>query len=50
MDVEFADGRVRAQAEGASPAETSTASPAVAPSKPRSRRSGGDGQGSLFGG
>jgi exodeoxyribonuclease VII large subunit len=50
MDVEFADGRVRAQAEGVSTAQTSTPSPGIAPARPRSRRSGGDGQGSLFGG
>jgi exodeoxyribonuclease VII large subunit len=45
LDIEFADGRVRAQAEGDAPVEA-----AVIPPKPRRRGtgSGGEGQGSLF--
>jgi len=47
LDIEFADGRVAAIADGESGA------PGAAPSKPRTRRSGGEGQsggqGSLFG-
>jgi exodeoxyribonuclease VII large subunit len=50
MDIEFADGHVRAQADGPSPVEGSSAGPAVAPSRPRGRRGGGEGQGNLFGG
>ena len=50
MDIEFADGRVRAQAEGTSAATDVPAEPAVV-RKPRGRRqSGGSDQGSLFGG
>jgi exodeoxyribonuclease VII large subunit len=44
LDIEFADGRVAATAEGAS------ASPSTVPAKPRSKPGGGNpGQGSLFG-
>jgi exodeoxyribonuclease VII large subunit len=43
LDIEFADGRARATAEGA-PA----LAPAVPPRPRRRRRSGGEGQGSLF--
>jgi exodeoxyribonuclease VII large subunit len=44
MDVEFTDGRVRAQAEG-----VSMSAPAPSPSKPRRRRSSPSaGQGNLF--
>jgi exodeoxyribonuclease VII large subunit len=43
MDVEFTDGRVRAQAEG-----VSMSAPAPSPSKPRRRRSPAAGQGNLF--
>jgi hypothetical protein len=45
VDIEFADGRVRARAEG--PPEPGAAPDASA--KPRSRRGGDKGQGSLFG-
>ena len=41
LDIEFADGRVRATAE------TTTSEPAAPPVR-RRRRSGGEGQGSLF--
>src|SRR5262249_10335395 len=45
LNIEFADGRVRATADG--PAVTAP-SPASAPTKPP-RRGGGEGQGNLFG-
>jgi exodeoxyribonuclease VII large subunit len=49
LDIEFADGRVRARAEGP-PAAGPGPGAADAPAKPRSRHGGGDkGQGSLFG-
>ncbi len=41
LDIEFTDGRVGAVAEGSS-------APSAAPAKPRGRKSGGPGQGSLF--
>src|SRR5215471_16656341 len=44
LTIEFADGRVRATADGAA-----AAAPASNPAKP-SRRGGGEGQGNLFGG
>ncbi len=46
VDIEFSDGHVRARSEGV-PAIAPAASDA--PAKPRSRRGGGEGQGSLFG-
>jgi exodeoxyribonuclease VII large subunit len=50
LDIEFADGWVRAQAEGAFGAASDKTEIATF-RKPRSRRDGGDsGQGSLFGG
>jgi exodeoxyribonuclease VII large subunit len=45
FDIEFSDGRVRALAEARSIAPATESVPA----KPRRRRSGGEGQGSLFG-
>jgi exodeoxyribonuclease VII large subunit len=45
LDIEFADGRVRAQADGTGAAPRTTEPPA----KPRSRPGGDGGQGSLFG-
>jgi exodeoxyribonuclease VII large subunit len=49
LDIEFADGRVAATADGVSAAPASPASP-PAPAKPRSKPGGGNpGQGSLFG-
>jgi exodeoxyribonuclease VII large subunit len=48
LDIEFMDGRVRAQAEAAAIAQPDRPLPEV---KARARRGGGDpGQGSLFGG
>ncbi len=44
MDIEFADGRVGARAEG-----ERTSFPPPSPLKPRRRGGGGEGQGSLFG-
>lgn len=41
LDIEFSDGRVGAVADGAS-------APAATPAKPRPRKTGGPGQGSLF--
>jgi exodeoxyribonuclease VII large subunit len=47
LDIEFVDGRVRAQAEAAAVAQPDRPLPEP---KPRARRGGGDpGQGSLFG-
>jgi exodeoxyribonuclease VII large subunit len=46
LDIEFADGRVRARVAGASGGQPTAASPAT-PAKPRGRR-GDPGQGSLF--
>lgn len=43
LDIEFTDGRVGAVAEGGSGAV-----PSAAPAKPRTRKGGGPGQGSLF--
>jgi exodeoxyribonuclease VII large subunit len=48
LDIEFADGRVRARAAGAATAQPAGAGP-DAPAKPRGRRGGDPGQGSLFG-
>jgi exodeoxyribonuclease VII large subunit len=48
MDIEFADGRVRARAEGPAAAEPATGAPDTT-GKPRPRRDGNPGQGSLFG-
>jgi exodeoxyribonuclease VII large subunit len=48
LDIEFADGRVRVRAAGAATAQTAGAGP-DAPAKPRGRRGGDSGQGSLFG-
>jgi len=49
LDIEFADGRVAAVAEGASTSPPSAPASVPAP-RPRSRKGGGDpGQGSLFG-
>ncbi|HVZ53700.1 MAG TPA: exodeoxyribonuclease VII large subunit [Pseudolabrys sp.] len=49
LDIEFADGRIAAVADGEGAAPP--ASPAPAPKPPRTRRGGGgEGQGSLFGG
>jgi exodeoxyribonuclease VII large subunit len=47
LDIEFADGRVAATADGAGKAREMP-SPAAAPAKPR-KPGGGSGQGSLFG-
>jgi len=44
IEIEFADGRVGARADGAPAADR----PAAEPVKPRSRRDGGPGQGDLF--
>jgi exodeoxyribonuclease VII large subunit len=44
IEVEFADGRIAARVEGGSAA----AVPGAEPAKPRQRRDGGSGQGSLF--
>jgi exodeoxyribonuclease VII large subunit len=44
IEIEFADGRVGAHADGAPSAD----SPATDPAKPRARRGGGPGQGNLF--
>jgi exodeoxyribonuclease VII large subunit len=44
LDIEFADGRVGARADGA----TVAARPADEPAKPRGRRDGGPNQGNLF--
>jgi exodeoxyribonuclease VII large subunit len=44
IEIEFADGRIGARAEGASSGEK----PSVEPAKPRGRRDGGSGQGDLF--
>jgi exodeoxyribonuclease VII large subunit len=52
LDIEFADGRVRARSEGSSAAGPVPAAPDASP-RPRGRRGGdggqGSGQGSLFG-
>jgi exodeoxyribonuclease VII large subunit len=48
LDIEFADGRVGAVAEGTK-RPAGTPSPAAAPAKPRRGGTGGGGQGSLFG-
>jgi exodeoxyribonuclease VII large subunit len=48
LDIEFADGRVRARAEGASAAGAGPAG-REAPVKPRTRQAPDKGQGSLFG-
>jgi exodeoxyribonuclease VII large subunit len=45
LDIEFADGRVRARAEGGGAAPRAV----EAPTKPRGRTGGDSGQGSLFG-
>jgi exodeoxyribonuclease VII large subunit len=49
IDIEFADGRVRAQAEATSVDASDKAEPTVG-RKPRGRRDSDPGQGSLFGG
>jgi exodeoxyribonuclease VII large subunit len=49
IDIEFADGRVRAQAEATSIDASDKAEPTVV-RKPRGRRDSDPGQGSLFGG
>jgi hypothetical protein len=48
LDIEFADGRVGAVADGAS-GETAAAPARSSPPKPRKRGGGDPGQGSLFG-
>jgi exodeoxyribonuclease VII large subunit len=48
LDIEFADGWVRAEAEGAFGAPSDKGEPTPLP-KPRGRRGGDSGQGSLFG-
>jgi exodeoxyribonuclease VII large subunit len=48
LDVEFSDGRVRAQTEASPAAVSPSAQPVVVPAR-RRRRSGGEGQGNLFG-
>ena len=50
IDIEFADGHVRARPDGSSAAEAPATQPVAIPSRPRSRRGGGEGQGNLFGG
>jgi exodeoxyribonuclease VII large subunit len=44
IEIEFADGRIGARAEGASSGDK----PSMEPAKPRGRRDGGSGQGDLF--
>ena len=48
MDIEFSDGRVRARADGPAASEPPSGAP-DATGKPRPRRDGNPGQGSLFG-
>ena len=47
LDIELADGRVQARAEGTTPRPAEA--PVPAPTKPRGRSGGDSGQGSLFG-
>jgi exodeoxyribonuclease VII large subunit len=49
IDIEFSDGRVRAQAEGEGAVRLQPAPPPAPPRRRRRRDSGGEGQGSLFG-
>jgi exodeoxyribonuclease VII large subunit len=49
LDVEFSDGRVRAQTEASPAAVSPNAQPVVMPARRRRQRGGGEGQGSLFG-
>ena len=49
LEIEFADGRVGARAQGSADARAPSAEkPTSEPAKPRSRRDGGPGQGDLF--
>ena len=49
IDIEFSDGRVRALAEGSSVSPAPSGDSTAGTPSPRRRRSGGEGQGSLFG-
>jgi len=48
IEIEFSDGRVGARADDAAPTDKPTDKRSGEPAKPRGRREGGPGQGSLF--